>query len=137
MGEPSANQLQAASMHVAISNYVGSATLAVLAGATALFTYLSQAFSVGAAFYLLMAGGALLLVISLFAGGRGAQETARLVNSGRWGADPKVDAFSWQAALAIAGLVVVLAGAAVGLAAPRQSEELEERIERLEGRRQR
>jgi signal transduction histidine kinase len=126
-----AHQIEAASMQVSISSYVGTATLAVLAGAVALFTYISQQFEPKCGFYVLMIIGAVALVFSLFLGGKGSAAVASHVNSNSWSTSTKVDEFGGQALLALIGVFAVLAATAVGLASPRQDNSLEARVERL------
>lgn len=77
------NQRQAAVVKVGISNYVGTATLAVLAGGVALFTYFQQNFNVSDLFYAFTAGAAVLLVVSLYLGGQGASSLADNLRQGR------------------------------------------------------
>jgi hypothetical protein len=49
------DERQAALMKTSISNYVGTATLAMIAGGVALFTYIQQNFKASAGFYVLVA----------------------------------------------------------------------------------
>jgi len=114
------NQRQAATIKVSISNYVGTAALAMLAGAVALFTYIQQNFNPSVTFYVLMLLSVIALVASFFAGGKGANSTADAVAKGTWSDTTKTTAYNVQAILTLAGLVLVLAAAAVGttLSAP-------------------
>jgi hypothetical protein len=108
------NQRQAAAIKVSISNYVGTAALAMLAGAVALFTYVQQNFNPSASFYVLILLAVIALVGSLFAGGKGANSTATALAQGTWDDKTKTKAYSRQAVLTLAGLVLVLAAAGVG-----------------------
>ena len=65
------DQRQAAAIKAAISTYVATAALAVLAGALALFTYIGQVFAPPWTFYLLMGSAAVVLVASIVIGGDG------------------------------------------------------------------
>lgn len=112
------NGLQAASIKVNISNYVGTAALAVLAGAVALFTYVKQNLSPGGAFSILVLLSVIALVVAIIAGGRGANSTAEKVAQGTWDQNTKTDAFNLQAILTLLGLILVLVAAAVGTTAP-------------------
>jgi len=107
------NQRQAAAVKVGISNYVGTATLAVLAGGVALFTYFQQNFNVSDVFYGFTVGAAGLLVVSLFLGGRGASSLADKVAKGTW-TGQKTGEFNWQAILALAGTVALLVAVVLG-----------------------
>jgi hypothetical protein len=114
------NQRQAAAIKVSISNYVGTAALAMLAGAVALFTYIQQNFNPSVVFYILILLSVISLVASFFAGGKGANSTATAVAQGTWSHQTKTNAYNLQAILTLAGLVLVLTSAAVGttLSAP-------------------
>lgn len=114
------NERQAAAIKVSISNYVGTAALAMLAGAVALFTYVQQNFNPSAAFYVLILLSVIALVSSFFAGGKGANSTATAVAKGTWSHATKTNSYNVQAILTLAGLVLVLTAAAVGttLSAP-------------------
>lgn len=108
------NERQAAILKVGISNYVGTATLAVLAGGVALFTYIQQNFKVSGVFYGFTAAAAVLLIASFFVGGRGAAKTANELAKGTWRASTKITAFNWQAILTLAGTLALIIATAVG-----------------------
>lgn len=112
------NQRQAAVVKVGISNYVGTATLAVLAGGVALFTYFQQNFNVSDLFYAFTAGAAVLLVVSLYLGGQGASSLADKVAAGTW-TGQKTEEFNWQAIFALAGTVVLVVAVALGTSSHR------------------
>lgn len=111
--ETSDNERQAAVLKVGISNYVNTATLGMLAGAVALFTYVQQHFNVSGVFYGFMAAAAVLLVASSVAGGKGASAMADKLAKGTWKGQ-KTPAFNWQAILTLLGTVALVAATAVG-----------------------
>ena len=113
------NEQQAAVLKVGISNYVGTATLAVLAGGVALFTYIQQNFKVSSVFYVFTAAAAVLLITSFFVGGRGAAKTANELARGTWKAGTKIEAFNWQAILTLLGTVALIVATAVGTSSHR------------------
>ena len=113
------NERQGALIKASISSYVGTATLAVLAGGVALFTYIQQNFQVSASFYSLMALAAIVLVGSFIAGGKGANTTAGQVAAGTWTKDTKTRAFNWQALLTLAGMIILIIATAVGTSSHR------------------
>lgn len=112
------NERQAAVLKAGISNYVGTATLAVLAGAVALFTYVQQNFEVSAVFYGFTAAAAVLLIASFVAGGKGASATADNLAKGTWKGQ-KTPAFNVQAILTLLGTVALVVATAVGTSSHR------------------
>lgn len=108
------NGRQAAAIKVSISNYVGTATLAVMVGSVALYTYIQQNFRPSWVFYTLIAVSVLLLVLSFIFGGWGSNYTAGEVAKDSWTKDTRSAAFNTQAILTLAGLVFVLAAAGLG-----------------------
>jgi hypothetical protein len=112
------NFRQAAIVKVGISNYVGTATLAVLAGGVALFTYFQQNFNVSDFFYGSAVAAAVLLVASLFLGGKGASSMADKLARGTWRGE-KTRAFNWQAILALAGTVALVIATVAGTSSHR------------------
>ncbi len=110
----SENERQAAILKVGISNYVGTATLAVLAGGVALFTYIQQNFKVSGVFYGFTAAAAVLLIASFFVGGRGAAKTANELAKGTWKTNTKINAFNWQAIFTLVGTLALIMATAVG-----------------------
>lgn len=112
------NGRQAAALRTSISSYVGTATLAVIGGGVALFTYIQQSFAPPGLFYVCMALGAGLLVISFILGGRGASSTAAALADGTWSIATSKPAFNWQAILTLLGLLAVMAAAGLGTTAP-------------------
>ena len=131
MAEQSEDERQAASIQVAISNYVATASLAVLAGSVVLFTYVSQTFAPPWTFFAAITAGAVLLVASVFLGGRGSAEVAKEVGRGEWDSQRRIGEYNLQAALTLLGLVCVLVAAVVGTTAARRSSDLEQRVDRL------
>jgi hypothetical protein len=119
-GSTDDNGRQAAAIKVSISNYVGTAALAMLAGAVALFTYIQQNFNPSVLFYVLILLSVIALVAGIVAGGKGADSTADEVAKGTWNQDTTTPAYNVQSILTLAGLVLVLAAAGVGttLSAP-------------------
>jgi hypothetical protein len=129
------NQRQAAVIWVGISNYVGTAALAVLAAVLALFTYLSQNYDVGALFYCFMALSAGLLVVSLAVGGSVADEVAASVSKGsfpksEWN-DQAPSGFSAQSMLTFLGLLALLVAVGVGATSHRQTSDTQKQLSEL------
>jgi hypothetical protein len=115
------DQRQAAVLKVGTSNYVGTATLAVLAGGVALFTYIQQNFKAFGVVYGFTAAAAFLLIASFVVGGKGASEMANNLAKGEWGEDTKIKvlnlefkAFNWQAILTLLGTLALIIGTVVG-----------------------
>jgi hypothetical protein len=113
------NERQAAVLKAGISNYVGTATLAVLAGGVALFTYVQQNFEVSGFFYGFTATAAALLIASFVAGGKGANTTADNLAKGTWNAGTNTPAFNIQAILTLLGTVALIVATAVGTSSHR------------------
>jgi hypothetical protein len=107
------NSRQAAALKVSISSYVGTATLALIAGGVALYTYVQQNFSPSIGFYLPMLLAVVALVISFVLGGKGANSTATELAKGTWTKDTKTKSFNWQAILVLIGLCLMLIAAAL------------------------
>ncbi|MDX6633971.1 MAG: hypothetical protein QOF06_174 [Solirubrobacterales bacterium] len=125
-------EMQAASIQVSISTHVASATLGALAGAIALFTYLSQTYDLTAGFYGFLALAGAAFVLSLVIGASGSSKVARLLITGTWTATSKIPMFSAQAFLALVGLVLLLIATAVALGSPQHESSLETRVQHLE-----
>lgn len=123
---------QAASIKVGISNYVGSAALAVIAGAAALYTYISQTFEPSWCFDLAMVLAVICLVAAIFVGGLGADDTANAIADGNWEKRSAGPWFNLQAGLTLIGLVLVLIGAAIGANSQRREGAVEQRVAKLE-----
>lgn len=98
---------------------MGTATLAMLAGGVALFTYVQQNFNVSGVFYGFTAAAAVLLIASFMAGGKGADTTAKKLAKGTWKKDTKTPAFNWQAILTLLGTVSLVVATAVGTSSHR------------------
>ncbi len=113
------NERSQANMKVSISNYVGTATLAVIAGAVALYTFILQNYSPRWYFYVATIAGLVSLVASFIVGGRGANSVADRVGRAEWAAASKTWEFNAQAILTMLGLVLVIVAAFLGNAAPR------------------
>jgi hypothetical protein len=124
------NERVAAGIKVGISNYVASASLAVLAGALALYTYLSQNFEPPWSFQALMITAALALVASIALGGDGADATVAKVASDAWHNDSTWQ-FNWQAILTLLALLLLIAATAVGATAPRATDEPPRELSRI------
>jgi hypothetical protein len=122
----------AAAIVTGISNYVATAALAVLAGAVALFTFVTQFHKPGTAFYITIAAGAILLVAAIFVGGKGSQAVAESVGDETWDSSADVCEYDWQAILTLLGLVAVIAAVVIGVTAPERSDALAQRVLRLE-----
>lgn len=123
---------QAASMKVGTSHYVATSALAVIGGASALYTYISQTFEPSTGFYVLMVLGLVALVLSIILGGRGADDATAAVATGSWSFSTGADVFNLQAILTLVGLVLVLAGTIVGAGSNRMQSTVEARVGVLE-----
>lgn len=123
---------QAASMKVGTSHYVATSALAVIGGASALYTYISQTFEPSTGFYILMLGGLGALVLSIILGGRGADDATSAVANGTWSMSSGADVFNKQAVLTLIGLIAVLVATVIGASSDRQESTVEARVEVLE-----
>jgi hypothetical protein len=123
---------QAAPIKVGISNYVGSAALGVIAGAAALYTYVSQTFEPPTCFDIVMVIAVVLLVAAIVFGGLGADNTANDIAAGKWSTASAGSWFNFQALATLIGLVLVLVAAAIGANSQRREGAVEERVTRLE-----
>jgi amino acid transporter len=112
------NERQAAAIKISISSYVGTATLALIGGAVALFTYVEQNFAISPLFWVLILLAMLALVTSFGMGGRGSNHVANSVAAGLWKSGIRVDDFDRQAVLTLLGLVLIVISAFVGASAP-------------------
>ena len=108
------HEIQAAAIKVGISNYVGTAALAVLAGAVALFTFFKQNYDPSIVFYVAFVVAVAALVASIFLGGRGANATAYYLADGTWTKDTRMADFDLQATLTLIGLILTVASAVLG-----------------------
>jgi hypothetical protein len=131
MAELTDDQRQAASVKVEIGNYVATAALGALAGAIALFTYVTQTFDPGKVFYGAMLLASMCLVGSIVFGGKGANATARLVGTSAWTVDSHVRPFTHQAALALVGLAFIAVAVTTGVTADRQDSGSAQRVDGL------
>jgi len=127
-------KLQAASMKIGTSNYVASAALAVIGGAAALYTYISQTFDPSGVFEALMLIGLALLVISIVAGGLGADDATQAVATESWTTSTSGGKFNTQALLTLLGLVLVIIATLVGASSDRRESSVEERLDKVEQR---
>jgi hypothetical protein len=123
---------QSANISVAISNYVATAALGVLAGSVVLFTYVSGAFALEAGFYLLIGAGVVSLVASIFVGGRGSAAVAKAVGRAEYHPNKKSQLYNWQAILTLLGLVLVLISAVAGVTVARLHSDADRRLAALE-----
>jgi chromate transport protein ChrA len=108
------NERQAASLRVGISNYVGSASLAVLAGLVALFTYYQQNFRLMVAFYVFMGIATVAIVASMLFGGWGSADVARKVANSQYSKTTTTGAFNTQAILALACVIAAVVAVVCG-----------------------
>jgi hypothetical protein len=115
----SENERQAAVLKAGISTYVGTATLAVLAGGVALFTYVQQNFNVSGVFYGFTATAGVLLILSFMAGGKGANTTAEKLANGTWKKGTETPEFNLQAVLTLLGTVALVVATVVGTSSHR------------------
>jgi hypothetical protein len=111
------SQRQAAAIKASISTYVATATLAVLAGALGLFTWITQAFTPPALFYVFMGAAVVLLVASIVVGGDGQDELVAKVANDEWKNDP-INQFSWQSGLTLLALICVVVATGIGATSP-------------------
>jgi hypothetical protein len=126
------DQRTAATIPAGISNYVASAALAVLAGATALFTYVSQQFDAPSSFDWVMVFGAGALVVGIFLGGVGSAKLTRKIAAGTWNPDNRIGAYNCQAIFTLVGLVLVLIATAIGTTADPSTDRTDQRLDKLE-----
>jgi hypothetical protein len=111
-------ELEAASIKVGISNYVGSATLAVIGGAIAVFTYVQANFSVTPQFYWLFGAAVASSVLSLIVGGRAANTTAEAVATKSWKNATSKSMYNFQAISSLLGLGLLVVATLIGTTAP-------------------
>jgi hypothetical protein len=123
---------QSANISVAISNYVATAALGVLAGSVVLFTYVSGAFALEAGFYWLIGAGVVSLVASIFVGGRGSAAVAKAVGRAEYHPNEKSESYNWQAILTLLGLVLVLISAVARVTVARLHSDADRRLGALE-----
>jgi hypothetical protein len=109
------NERQGATLKVGISNYVGTASLALIAGAVVLFTYIQQFYRLSWVFYLFMMLALAALVVSFIFGGWGSNSTAKAVANGTWSGGTQTTDFNLQAILTLVGLLLLLVAAGLGL----------------------
>jgi hypothetical protein len=114
------SERQAAAIKASISTYVATAALAVLAGALALFTWISQTFVPPWTFYGCMAVAVVFLVIAIFVGGLGQDWLVNEVAHDRWN-NPPTWQFNWQSGLTLVALCFVTAATAIGATSVRSS----------------
>jgi hypothetical protein len=126
------DQRTAATIPAGISNYVASAALAVLAGATALFTYVSQQFDAPSVFDWVMGIGAGILVLAIFLGGVGSAQLTRQIAAGSWDSATQIKPYNWQAGLTLVGLLLVLGATVIGTSANPSTDRTDQRLEKLE-----
>jgi preprotein translocase subunit SecG len=119
-------------MKVGISNYVGGAALAVIGGAAALYTYISQTFDPSGLFDVLMLVALLCLVASIFLGGRGADATTVAVANETWTTRSAGNDFNLQALLTLLGLLLVLGATVLGAMSDRRESNVETQVKTLE-----
>lgn len=112
------DERQAATLKVGISSYVGTATLALIAGVVAIYTYVRQYFEAPWAFSVVALVAVLLLVSSFVLGGKGADKTAERVGQGTWNHQTKTPEFEGQAILTLIGLIALIAAAMIGTLSP-------------------
>lgn len=124
---------QAATLKVGISNYVGSAALAIIAGGIALYTYISQTFDVALGFDVLMFVALGALVIAIFLGGLGSDQLSAHLAAGTWTKDTRGQLYNFQALLTLLGLLLVLIASIIGVSAEQRSQSTDRRLDRLTG----
>jgi hypothetical protein len=131
IGEPE-DVRQSGTISVAISNYVATAALGVLAGAIVLFTYVSGTFTVEDRFYWLIGAGVVSLVASIFLGGRGSAAVAKAIGRKDYDPNKKSQLYNWQAILTLLGLLLVVVSAVAGVTVSRLHSDLDGRMRTLE-----
>jgi hypothetical protein len=123
---------QAASMKVGVSNYVGSAALAVIGGAAALYTYISQTFNPSSLFDGLMLVALVCLVLSIFLGGMGADDATAAIANDTWTTGSSGNKFDLQATFTLLGLILVIVATVIGASSDRRESSVEARLETVE-----
>lgn len=119
-------------MKVGISNYVGGAALAVIGGAAALYTYISQTFNPSAGFDGLMLLALALLVLSIVLGGMGADDATAAVANDTWTMASSGNKFDLQATFTLLGLILVIVATVIGASSERRESSVEGRVDTLE-----
>jgi hypothetical protein len=112
-------------MVAALSSSVTSASVAVLGAAAVVTTYVADKYDGLTLFYVLMAAAAGALVRSLLVGGTGVFEIAQTGFEGDWRIKTRKRRFNSQVAWMMSGIVLLLAGAFVGLSAKRHDTSLD------------
>lgn len=125
------SQRQAAAIKASISTYVATATLGVLAGALALFTWISQTFVPPTSFYVFIGLAVLLLVASIVVGGDGQDALVAKVAKDEWKNKP-IDQFSFQSFLALFALIFVVVATVIGATSSRSSTETDRQLRALD-----
>jgi hypothetical protein len=121
---------QAGALAVSLSSYVSTASLAVLAGAFAIFTYVSQNFQLDLSFYIPITLTALLLVASIFAGGKGSAWVIDRIANGEWTPKPRNRCYNNQALLTLFGLVFLMVATVFGVSSSPQESPDTARLDR-------
>ena len=125
------SQRQAAAIKASISAYVATATLGVLAGALALFTWISQTFVPPTSFYVFMGLAVLLLVASIVVGGDGQDALVAKVANDKWENEP-IDQFSYQSFLTLFALIFVVVATVFGATSSRSSTDTDQQLRALD-----
>lgn len=127
---------QVATMKVGISTYVATAALAVMAGTLVIFTFVAASFREPWLFHVLVFLGLMLLVLSVYIGGRESGRVTDQIAADDW--DPQDTKqgmlggrFSQQASLTLLGLVVVTVAAITGVSSDPEESRTDERFDHL------
>ncbi|MGH8961919.1 MAG: hypothetical protein ACRDWT_12150 [Jatrophihabitantaceae bacterium] len=108
------DQRLAASLRVSISSYVGTASLAVLAGLVAVFTYYQQNFEPMVLFYVFISTATVAIVASIICGGKGAASVAKKVAQSTYDGSTETSEFNYQAILALVCVIAAIAAVVCG-----------------------
>jgi hypothetical protein len=104
----------ASSLATTLSSYVITAALAVLGAQAVIVTFVIDKRRGLSSFYAVGGAGTACLVLSIILGGRGIWEIIQAGSGGNWEISPRNQKFNWQAILALAGTLLVVASALLG-----------------------
>ena len=108
------DQRAASGIVASLSSYVATATLAVLGAQAVIVTFILDKRDHLGFFYALSVIGFVILVASIFVGGKGVNEIAEAGALGIWKTKTEGKKFAWQSVLALIGVAIVAASATTG-----------------------
>jgi hypothetical protein len=114
---------QAAALTVSLSGSLTAGSVAIIGGAAAVSTFVTDKYSVSWIFYAALLVGIGLLAWGVFAGGQAVGKICSEGAEGRWTNTPDKGSFNNQAIGALFGTLVLLVAVGVGLAGERRGTE--------------